>query len=147
MAKSERADSFVSIHFNGNESAAVRGTEVFVRADANQNVNRTEDLALANRLLAGVVGVIPGGKSRGVNDDDQSQHPAIGVLNDTLLSSTAARHPVRSCLVEIEFITKCGSGHSAERQGPIGGAPANRGSHRGGDHCGSAGANLNAPKA
>ena len=123
MAKSERADSFVSIHFNGNESAAVRGTEVFVRADANQNVNRTEDLALANRLLAGVVGVIPGGKSRGVKDDDQSQHPAIGVLNDTTLGNTTALHPVRSCLVEIEFITNAavdtllnGTGRSAARQ-------------------------------
>ncbi len=105
VAQCQHADTFVSIHFNGDANAAVRGTEVFVRANTNGNVNRDEDVQLANRINAAIVAAIPGGNSRGVRDDTATRPGSLAVLNDASLGNTAAEHPVRACLAEIEFIT------------------------------------------
>ena len=106
-ARDNGADVFLSIHFNGDGNAAVRGTETFVRANTNANVNRAEDAALARRVQDAVVGAIPGGRERppGVKDDTQTNPGSLAVLSDVSLGNTAAFHPIRSCLVEIEFIT------------------------------------------
>ncbi len=104
-AREVLADVLVSLHFNGNGDATIRGTETFVRANSNGNVNRTEDVALATRVLAAAVGAIPGGRSRGVKDDTQTAPRSLAVLSDTSFGNTAAQHPIRACLLEVEFIT------------------------------------------
>jgi N-acetylmuramoyl-L-alanine amidase len=90
---------------NGDPHSATRGTEVFVRANSNGNVNRDEDVQLANRVLPAVVAAITNGSSRGVKDDTQTQPGSLAVLSDPAQGNTATEHPVRSCLAEIEFIT------------------------------------------
>lgn len=121
LARCKGADVFLSIHFNGDpksqatkppKATAKRGTATFVRALSNQNVNRDEDVALARRVQAAVVPAIPGGVDNGVLDDTQTQPKALAVLNDNNLGNTAAFHPTRACLTEIEFLTNA----AADRQ-------------------------------
>lgn len=113
LARCKGADVFLSIHFNADpNSAATRGTSTFVRALTNGNVNRPEDLGLAQRVQNAIVPAIPGGNSRGVLDDTQTQPKALAVLNDNNLGNTAAFHPTRACLTEIEFLTNA----TADRQ-------------------------------
>ncbi|HET9212978.1 MAG TPA: N-acetylmuramoyl-L-alanine amidase [Thermoanaerobaculia bacterium] len=113
LARCKGADVFLSIHFNADPgSAATRGTSTFVRALTNGNVNRPEDLALAQRVQNAIVPAIPGGNSRGVLDDTQTQPKSLAVLNDANLGNTAAFHPTRACLTEIEFLTNA----AADRQ-------------------------------
>jgi N-acetylmuramoyl-L-alanine amidase len=124
LAACHGADVFLSIHFNGGP-ATRRGTSVFVRANANGNVNRTEDAALAQRVLDAIVAAIPNGRSNGVLDDTVSQHGRLGVLNDASLGNTQAHHPIRACLAEVEFLTNANADrefnvapdHVALRQG------------------------------
>jgi len=105
LARFTGADIFLSIHFNGGP-AATRGTSTWVRANANGNVNRAEDVALAQRVQAAVFGAIPGGSDRGVQDDTASSHPTgLAVLNDNNYGNTAALHPIRGCLVEVEYLS------------------------------------------
>ncbi|MEA2603860.1 MAG: hypothetical protein QOF89_4852 [Acidobacteriota bacterium] len=113
LARCKGADVFLSIHFNADpNSAATRGTSTFVRALTNGNVNRPEDLALAQRVQNAIFPVIPGGADRGVRDDTQTQPGSLAVLNDNNLGNTAAFHPTRACLTEVEFLTNA----AADRQ-------------------------------
>ncbi len=104
VARDNGADVLLSIHFNADSNANTRGIETFVRALSNNNVNRDEDLGLARRIQNAVVGVI-GSRDRGVKDDTATNPGSLAVLSDISLGNTAALHPIRSCLVELEFIT------------------------------------------
>ena len=101
VAKSNHAHRFLSIHFNGFDKSA-RGVETLIRPKADGNVNYDEDKAFAGRIQEAVLqtlqGFDSGTKDRGVKDQK------LGVLSDVYLGNTAASHPCRACLVEIEFI-------------------------------------------
>ncbi|MDH5822482.1 N-acetylmuramoyl-L-alanine amidase [Luteimonas sp. RD2P54] len=94
------ADVLVSIHFNGFNGVA-RGTETLVRRRSD-NVNYDEDVALAQRLNDAVYGAIlardEGAIDRGIKERQ------LAVLSDGDLGNTAAHHPLRSALLEVEFI-------------------------------------------
>lgn len=100
VAKNNKADIFVSIHFNGFNKST-RGVEAFVRPAAS-NVNLSEDLALAQRVQSAVLKAIqardPQTKDRGV------KQLGLGVLADASLGNSASSHKVRSCLLEVEFM-------------------------------------------
>jgi len=100
VARDNKADLFVSIHFNGFNAIA-RGVEAFVRT-ADSNVNLADDTAFAQRVQAAVLKAIkardPQTKDRGVKQMN------LGVLADASLGNTAATHKTRACLVEIEFM-------------------------------------------
>ena len=53
VARSKKADVFVSIHCNGFD-ARVRGTETLILSERNGNRNVADDRALAERLQSGV---------------------------------------------------------------------------------------------
>jgi len=101
VAKSNKADRFLSIHFNGFDKIA-RGVETLIRPIADINVNHAEDKAFAGRIQKAVFETIKSfdseTKDRGVKDQK------LGVLRDDLLGNTVENHPCRACLVEIEFI-------------------------------------------
>jgi N-acetylmuramoyl-L-alanine amidase len=101
VAKSNQAQRFLSIHFNGFDKNA-RGVETLIRPIADGNVNHAEDMVFAGRIQKAVLETIKGfdsgAKDRGVKDQK------LGVLRDELLGNTAASHPCRACLLEIEFI-------------------------------------------
>jgi N-acetylmuramoyl-L-alanine amidase len=98
------ADVFLSIHFNS--PARTRGVMTFFRdARANVNFNEVEDRALAQRIQAATVGAMPGTRDLGVLPDTRTRVRSLGVLNDRSLGNTAAFHPVRSALLEVEFLT------------------------------------------
>lgn len=95
VAKSRKADVFLSIHFNGFNGKA-RGTETLISPKAI-NSNHAADKALAQRVLKAAFNAIkahdPNAKSRGVKDQK------LGVLNEAHLGTKA-----RGCMVEVEFI-------------------------------------------
>ena len=101
VARDNHADLFLSIHFNGFNGAA-RGVEAWVRPKADGNVNFDDDKSFAERVQKVVFAAIkardPNTKDRGVKD------MKLGVLTDAHLGNTAANHPCRACLLEIEFI-------------------------------------------
>jgi N-acetylmuramoyl-L-alanine amidase len=105
VARDNGADLLLSIHMNGVTNAAVRGTVAIVRANANGNVNRVEDAAFARRMVDASLGAITNSNDRGVADDTATPHGSLGILNDNNLGNTAAFHPIRSCLLEVEFLT------------------------------------------
>lgn len=94
------ADILLSIHFNGFNKSA-RGTETLIRR-ASDNVNTAQDRALAQRVNDAVYQTIfahdPDARDRGVKEQQ------LAVLSDASLGNTASYHPLRSALVEIEFI-------------------------------------------
>jgi N-acetylmuramoyl-L-alanine amidase len=99
VAKTNGADRFLSIHFNGF-NGVTRGVETYVRR-AQDNVNLTEDRRFARRVQNAVFDVIEaldsGSNDRGVKEE------RFGVLNDSALGNTSGGH-CRACLLEIEFL-------------------------------------------
>lgn len=107
LASVERADLFLSIHFNGfNKQTS--GVETYIRARTNGNVNFEEDEAFAWRIQGAVLGALrtylPGTRDRGVKEDTASGGGVLGVLDDRALGNSSQEYPCRACLVEIEFI-------------------------------------------
>ena len=101
VAKDKKADVFLSIHYNGFDGT-VRGVEAFVRPEAAGNVNLAEDTAFAKRVQTRVFQAI---KARDAATKDRGvKEMKLGVLDDGALGNTAASHPSRACLLEIEFI-------------------------------------------
>jgi N-acetylmuramoyl-L-alanine amidase len=100
VASTNKANLFLSIHFNGFNKSA-RGVEAFVRTAAS-NVNTAEDTRFAERVKTAVLAAIkardPQTKDRGVKQMN------LGVLADSSLGNTAANHKTRSCLLEVEFM-------------------------------------------
>jgi N-acetylmuramoyl-L-alanine amidase len=100
VARDNNAQLFLSIHFNGFDGVA-RGVLTLVDLAA-RNVNFDDDVDFANNIQDAVLRVIrshdPGTNDRGVEEQ------SLGVLRDDRLGNTAANHPCRACLAEIEFI-------------------------------------------
>jgi len=95
IAKSKKADVFLSIHFNGFNGVS-RGTETLI-SPKSINANHADDKGLAQRVQKATFNAIkahdPNAKNRGVKDQK------LGVLNQASLGTKA-----RGCLVEVEFI-------------------------------------------
>lgn len=95
VAKSKKADVFLSIHFNGFNGSA-RGTETLISPKAT-NSNHTADKALAQRIQKAAFNAI---KARDSNAKDRKvKDQKLGVLKEADLGTKA-----RGCLLEIEFI-------------------------------------------
>ena len=71
FARDNRADLFLSIHFNGFNGVA-RGVEAWVRSQADGNVNHEDDKSFADRIQKAVFAAIkardPNTRDRGVKD-------------------------------------------------------------------------------
>lgn len=95
VAKTKKADVFLSIHFNGF-NGTTRGTETLISPKAI-NSNHAADKALAQRVQKATLNAIKAhdaeAKDRKVKDQK------LGVLNQASLGTKA-----RGCLVEVEFI-------------------------------------------
>lgn len=100
VARDKGADVLLSIHFNGFDGRA-RGTETLVRRRSD-NLNYDQDLALADRVNGAVYQTIlghdAGARNRGIKEQQ------LAVLSDRFLGNEADYHPVRSALLEVEFI-------------------------------------------
>lgn len=100
VGRDNGADILLSIHFNGFNRIA-RGTETLVRR-LSDNVNHDQDVALARRVNDAVYGAVlahdEGARDRGVKDQE------LAVLSDPALGNAASYHPLRSALLEVEFI-------------------------------------------
>lgn len=95
VAKSRKADIFLSIHFNGFDGKT-RGTETLI-SPKKGNTNHAADKALARRVQTATLAALKahddGAKDRKVKDQK------LGVLNEASLGTKT-----RGCLVEVEFI-------------------------------------------
>jgi len=96
VAKTNRADLFLSIHCNASENHNARGVETLISPRA-VNTNFAADKAFAQRIQRAVFGAIkahdPATRDRTVKEQK------LGVLRDDSLGGKA-----RACLVELEFI-------------------------------------------
>ncbi|MEP7307522.1 MAG: N-acetylmuramoyl-L-alanine amidase [Acidobacteriota bacterium] len=101
VAKTNRANLFLSIHFNGFNAVA-RGVETLVRPVSRGNVNHAEDLSFALKIQRRVFAAISARDAHTANRGVKDQ--VLGVLDDVALGNTAASHPCKACLLEIEFI-------------------------------------------
>lgn len=99
-ARDKGADILLSIHFNGFNGSA-RGTETLVRRRSD-NVNHDEDAALARRVNEAVYQAVRAhdndARDRGVKEQQ------LAALSDPALGNTAEHRPLRSALLEVEFI-------------------------------------------
>jgi N-acetylmuramoyl-L-alanine amidase len=102
VARDNNADIFLSIHFNGFDGRA-RGVATHVRRPGAGNVNLADDRALAQRIQDTVFNAIHR-RDAGTRDRGVRQEIGLGVLSDPALGNTAASHPCRACLLEVEFI-------------------------------------------
>jgi N-acetylmuramoyl-L-alanine amidase len=100
VAKSNRADRLLSLHFNGFNKVT-RGTETYVRQAAD-NVNLAADKKFAQRIQSAAFGTLKahdaGAKDRGVKEEK------FGVLSDVSLGNTGGNKKCRACMLELEFI-------------------------------------------
>jgi|GEM_PF-2993189 len=100
-ARDEKADLFLSIHFNGANGNA-RGVETHIRPKSGGNVNFAADQGFADRVCRAVHGAIaefdPETRLRGVKESN------LGVLRDEFLGNSAALSPTKACLLEVEFL-------------------------------------------
>ncbi|EYF06145.1 N-acetylmuramoyl-L-alanine amidase family protein [Chondromyces apiculatus] len=108
VAKTNKADIFFSIHFNGAAAASARGTETFYRSSSNgHQTNEAEDRALARSVNAAAVAAIgavsAGSKDRGAKADSATGHGSLYVLRDPGIGLSGDM--CRSVLIEVEFIT------------------------------------------
>jgi N-acetylmuramoyl-L-alanine amidase len=101
VARDNKADRFLSIHFNGFDKRA-RGVETLIRPEADGNINHADDKAFATRIQNAVLNTIrrfdPNTNARGVKDQK------LGVLVDAMLGNTPGNARCRACLLEVEFI-------------------------------------------
>jgi N-acetylmuramoyl-L-alanine amidase len=110
IARDAGADVFASIHFNSAEASA-RGTETFVERLASEaspgnpgdNYNVHEDEIFANPVNIATLDAVrasdQGANNRGV------QRAGKLVTRDAFNGNLATFHPLRACLIEVEFIS------------------------------------------
>jgi N-acetylmuramoyl-L-alanine amidase len=95
LAKTKKADVFLSIHFNGFNGTS-RGTETLIHPTPG-NSNHAADKALAQRIQKAAFNALKAhdakAKNRGVKDQK------LGVLKENKLGTKA-----RGCMIEVEFI-------------------------------------------
>lgn len=100
VAKANKADRLLSLHFNGFDKAT-RGTETYVR-QASDNVNLAADKKFAQRIQNAALGALkkhdPGAKDRTVKEQ------GFGILSDISLGNTGGNKKCRACMLELEFI-------------------------------------------
>jgi N-acetylmuramoyl-L-alanine amidase len=95
LAKTKKADVFLSIHCNGFDGVA-RGTETLISPKAI-NSNHSADKALASVIQKAVFTTIKAKDPKAV--DRKVKDKKLGVLNEASLGTKA-----RGCMVELEFI-------------------------------------------
>jgi len=106
VATTNKADIFISIHFNGGVRSA-RGVETYYKAASNGNANLGEDTTLAQTVNTAVFNAIKqidgGAKNRGIKPDTDGEHTSLGVLRDPGIGYSGKM--CRSVLIEVEFIS------------------------------------------
>jgi|GEM_PF-5301711 len=98
-ARDVGADILLSFHFNGFNTIA-RGTETFY--DSTGNFNQGEDQGLAGRVNSAVFEAIFANDAGAINRGVKGQ--PLDVLSDPSLGNTQTYSPIRSVLLETEFI-------------------------------------------
>ncbi|AYQ33775.1 N-acetylmuramoyl-L-alanine amidase [Runella sp. SP2] len=97
VAKTNKANLFLSIHCNASIGHNARGTETLISPVTDGNTNHLADKAFAQLIQNAVFNTI---KSHDVNARDRGvKDQSLGVLKDKHLGTTT-----RACLVELEFI-------------------------------------------
>ena len=102
IAADQRAEVFLSIHFNGFNGNA-RGSETWIQSVANGNLNYIADEAFARRVQSAVFGTLSrhdaNARNRGIKEDK-----VLSVITDPYLGNSVTAATCRACLAEIEFI-------------------------------------------
>ena len=113
VGRDEGADVLVSIHFNSAESTTARGTETFVERTAAEassgnpgdNKNIEEDEALASALNATTLGAVMASDAGAVERGVKRAGKAVTRDGENYNGNTQDYHPVKACLIEVEFLS------------------------------------------
>ncbi len=136
IARDNGADVFVSIHFNSGPASA-RGTETFVQRATNGNVNLGQDAALAALVQQSTVLAVQNQDAGGAHrqtfpenwvlNDAQQPIPGVKTANFMVTQDGAGHngnvqgyHPVRACLIEVEFLSNATALESVKLTNPSG---------------------------
>ena len=111
-ARDTGADVFVSIHFNSGAETA-RGTETFVERTAAEasngnpgdNKNVEEDEKLASVLNTITLNAVAASDSGAINRFVKREGKAVTRDGASYNGNTQDYHPVRACLIEVEFLS------------------------------------------
>jgi N-acetylmuramoyl-L-alanine amidase len=127
-ARDEGADILVSIHFNSATSTTARGTETFIERIAeeasagnpgdNKNVDEDENLAddLNATTHAAVMASDAAAEDRGVKRAGK----AVTRDGEAYNGNTQDYHPVKACLIEVEFLSNEAAVGSLQLNGTTG---------------------------
>lgn len=111
-ARDTGADVFVSIHFNHGTTSA-RGTESFVERTVGEssegnpgdNKNIDEDLDLATALNKTTLEAVAASDSGAINRGVKREGKAVTRDGATYNGNILGYCPVKSCLIEVEFLS------------------------------------------
>jgi N-acetylmuramoyl-L-alanine amidase len=101
LARNSGADVFLSIHFNSAASTTARGTEYVTRSTGQVNAAEDDQLGVSvqSSTLAAVKASDPEGKHRDPKAGE------FAVVSDSHYGNTAAYHPIRGVIIEVEFLS------------------------------------------
>jgi N-acetylmuramoyl-L-alanine amidase len=126
-ARDTGADVFVSIHFNSGGVTA-RGTETFVERTAAEasdgnpgdNKNVDEDLGLATALNTTTLNAVTASDSGAINRGVKREGKAVTRDGETYNGNTQNYHPVKACLIEVEFLSNATALETIKLSNPSG---------------------------
>jgi N-acetylmuramoyl-L-alanine amidase len=115
IARNRGSDVFLSIHFNSTDNSTTRGTEVLVERMPGQidgdteppfpgdNKNQTEDVNLADLINPTTFNAVKSQDTGAVARRLIKRGTVM--LQDVYFGNIEGYHPVRSCLIEVEFLS------------------------------------------
>ncbi|MBB5353743.1 N-acetylmuramoyl-L-alanine amidase [Haloferula luteola] len=115
LAKTRGADVLVSIHFNSSISNSARGTEVIIEREKGEidedpqppypgdNINQNEDILLAEAMGSTTFGAVQGQDQGAVQRRMLKRGKRVTM--DVNFGNTKNYHPVKACLIEVEFLS------------------------------------------
>jgi N-acetylmuramoyl-L-alanine amidase len=132
IAKEKGADIFVSIHFNSG-GASARGTETFVERtqaesqatsdpanNPGNNQNQAEDMELATALNTTTLNAVAASDAGAINRGVKREGKMVTRDGVSLNGNTQDYHPVKACLIEVEFLSNATALETIKLSNPSG---------------------------
>jgi len=125
LSKEKGADVLVSIHFNnggtntnGTPNTTARGTETFVertkaesvatgdtKENPGDNQNQDEDISLATVLNTTTFNAVAASDAMAFNRGVKREGKAVTRDGANYNGNTQDYHPIKACLIEVEFLS------------------------------------------
>jgi N-acetylmuramoyl-L-alanine amidase len=101
LSRDRGADLFLSIHFNSADATTARGTEYVTRSTGQ--VNAAEDDSLGVSVQGSTLAAVRASDAGAMHREPKSGQ--FAVISDASYGNTAAYHPIRGVIIEVEFLS------------------------------------------